>query len=979
MQKKSIKVVEAFMKFSRKKVLVSAAVLVVIIIMVFAGSLTSVKDYHDKYEGEDLSVDVDGLNKEGTYTAYQNQYPDAEFPQMGVEVKLLDYVSESDVSEYADYKGAVFTDDLSEVTWQVEIPVAGFYNIYMEYLTVESRGVAVERELKINGELPFADAAKLYFKRLWTNSGEVRTDNQGNEIRPAQVEAYEWQSTYFKDDEGYTTKPYQFYFKEGINEITLLAVQEPVVIRKLALTPVEDRVTYAEYYASRSAVTLSDEAASYLTKIQGEDSTVRSESSLYAKYDRSSPTTEPNSVTSTILNYIGGETWSAAGQFIDWEFSVPEDGYYNITIKARQNYTRGSVSTRSLYIDGVIPFAEVEAIQFEYNNDWNALTLCDENEEPYQFYLEAGEHTIRLEATLGDMGSILEELVNSTYRLNQMYRKILVYTGAKPDQYRDYNIQQVYPEVIETMDLEAKRLYKIIDDMVAYTGQKSDKIATAQTLAIQLERFAESPYKITVEFTNFKDNITALGTAMLLMSESKLDLDYIVVSGTEAEVEIKNANFVDNIWHDIKSFMASFTVDYESVGDVYEEGVDVVTVWVLSGRDQGTILKTMIDDSFTSDSGIKVNVVIGNADTLLSATISGNGPDVVISVGSSQPVNYAMRNAVEDLTQFAGWEEVFDVYYESAYTAYKYDGGIYGLPETQSFNVMFYRTDILEELGLEIPQTWTELIEMLPTLQGNNMEVGIPVATSTSSPDLSMYYALLYQLGGDVYNKEGTRTTIDEEAGVVAFDMYMKFFNDYGFPTIYDFVSRFRSGEMPIGIANFGSYNTLMVSAPEIKGLWEFALVPGTEATAENGETYIDRSVLSGGGATMMLKIEDETIKNNAWKFMKWWADTDTQVRYGREIESLLGSSARYATANTEAFQKLSWRADERAILEEQWSYTVGFREIAGGYSTGRHIVNAVRKVLDDQEDTRETLLEYTISINEELSKKRKEFGLTVE
>ena len=81
--------------------------------------------------------------------------------------------------------------------------------------------------------------------------------------------------------------------------------------------------------------------------------------------------------------------------------------------------------------------------------------------------------------------------------------------------------------------------------------------------------------------------------------------------------------------------------------------------------------------------------------------------------------------------------------------------------------------------------------------------------------------------------------TENDEAGVEAFDVYTRFFTDYGIPTYFDFVSRFRSGEMPIGIASYSTYNTLMVSAPEIKGLWDFTLIPGTEKTDENGNTYM--------------------------------------------------------------------------------------------------------------------------------------------
>lgn len=694
-----------------------------------------------------------------------------------------------------------------------------------------------------------------------------------------------------------------------------------------------------------------------------------------------------------MLNYVGGDTWRSSGQWIEWEFEVPEDGYYNIMIKGRQNYSRGSVSSRTVYIDGEIPFSEMKEISYAYSNDWECKNLADENGIPYNFYLTKGTHTIRLEATLGGVGPILEELEDSTYRVNQIYRKILVYTGANPDRYRDYYIEANYPEVMEAMELESKRLFKIVDDTVSYSGQKADNIAAAQTVAQQMERFCEKPNKITLEFTTFKDNITALGTASLNMSETKLDIDYLVVSGTGVTPKKDQANIFTKLWHETKSFFASFFVDYNSVGDVYDESADdeVVKVWILTGRDQGTILKSMVDDTFTPESGVKVNVEIVDPTALLNAVLAGRGPNVVLSVGADQPVNYALRGAAEDITQFNDWEEVLSHYTPSSYEQYGLDGHIYAIPETQTFNVMFYRKDVLEEMGLEVPDTWQELIEMLPTIQGNNLSVGIPTAAGSSStttattavasnvPDLSLYFTLLYQYGGDMYNEMGTKTTVDDEAGIQAFDDYVRYFNDYGLPTIYDFVSRFRSGEMPIGISAYSTYNTLMVSAPEIRGLWDFTLIPGTEYTNPDGTTYIDRSDFITGSATMMIATEDESLKQKSWEFMKWWAKPDTQVRFGREIEALLGSSARYATANKDAFEQLSWSSDDIKVLSEQWDQTVGIREVPGGYYTGRHITNAIRKVINDKDDTRETIIDYSIKINEEIEKKRNEFGLPME
>lgn len=978
-----------------KKVLITLGVLAGIVLICVLLSLREVDDFHDKYEGADLEQNIDGLERTGTYSGYLSAHSDAADSKVDASVDLFAFSAEGTTEIYTDYEGvdkALYTGEDSTVTWKVNAPEAGFYNVYIEYLIPKSRGVAAERCVSINGETPFDGARSVVFSRIYTDGGEKRVDNQGNEIRPSQVEVYNWQDSYFEDEMGYTTEPYKFYFEKGENELTVEGVDEPIIIKSLEVKAVATQLTYSEYLASMPNTNGNDEALNYIQTIQGEDSTLRSESSLYAKYDRSSPSTYPNSVTTTVLNYIGGETWKTAGQWIEWEFEVPADGYYNITIKGRQNYQRGSVSSRMVLIDGEVPFAEMDEISFAYSNDWETKTLADADGNPYEIYLAKGTHTIRLEATLGGLGTIISNLEDSTFRLNQIYRKLLVYTGVNPDKYRDYKIESNYPEIIEAMKMEEMRLYKIVDDMTEFSGQKSDQIASAQTVAQQLERFCKRPQKITTEFTTFKDNVTALGTAQLQMSETKLDIDYIVVSGSNAEVKKDKSNFFNKSWHEIKSFVASFFVDYNAIGDVYDsDDEEVIKVWILTGRDQVTIVKSLIDESFIPETGIKVNVEVIDPSALLNAVLAGRGPNVVLSVGADQPVNYALRNAAEDLTQFEDWEEVFSNYSASSYEQYRLDEHIYGMPETQTFNVMFYRKDILEELELGVPNTWKELIEMLPTIQGNNLSVGIPTAAGSSTtgaastatmsnmPDLSMYFSLLFQYGGDMYNEAGTHTTVDTEAGIAAFDDYVRYFNDYGLPTIYDSVSRFRSGEMPLIIGPYSMYNTLVVSAPEIRGLWDFTLIPGTEYVDENGETYIDRKDFITGSASMMIATDNESIKQKSWEFMKWWSQPEVQIQFGREIEALLGSSARYATANRKAFSSLPWSTAEIAVLNEQWDQTVGIREVPGGYYTGRHISNAIRKVLNDKDDTRETIIDYSIKIDEEIKKKRTEFGMSTD
>ena len=938
------------------------------------------QDFRAKYENQDLTVDLSGLDRDDTYDRYLLAHEGAPLGETAVEVDISAF--EGDGKDVQDENGApcVYTADGSFVTWKVNVEKAGMYNIRLDYLakTEGSRGVDIERELYINGELPFSGARSLTFSHLWQDGEAVRKDNQGNEIRPTQVEAYGWQTAYCKDDMGYVSEPYQFYFDEGENTLSLKAANEAMVLRGITLMPVKPLITYAEYLAAQPQVTMTEEAQTYRQIVQGEDAGLRSAPSLYPRYDRSSPATDPYSVRYTLLNYIGGDPWTHPGEWIQWDFEVPEDGYYNISVKARQMYQRGALSGRTIYIDGEVPFEDLSAVTFFYSTGWQMYTLKDGEGNPFRFFLTQGRHTIRMEVTMGEMGPILNRLEESIYRLNKIYRNILVLTGPNPDRYRDYNLKKVYPNVIESMDLESKRLYKIVDDTVATTGQKSDRVAAAQTLAVQLEQFVQRNERITESFANFKDNITSLGTALQNMSESKLDVDLIVITGEKGQIPGVNENFFARAVHEVRSLVTSFFVDYNSLGDVYSDTDEVLEVWIVTGRDQSTILKTMVDDTFTPKTGIKVNVKLVAADAILTAVMAGNGPDIVITVDGWFAVNYAMRHATEDLTQFSDFEEVIQPFYESAIVPLTYDDGahkgVYGLPETQNFSLLFYRTDVLEEMGLEVPQTWDDLIAILPTLQSNSLEVGIPYP-DIKLADISVFNSLLYQNGGAIYDENAKRTLIDSEAGVAAFKLYTSLYNDYGLPTVYDFVSRFRSGQMPIGVASYNTYNTLMVSAPEIRGLWEFTLFPGTV----RADGTIDRSVHSNGTCCLMVATDDENIKQSGWEFMKWWVSAESQVRFGREMESILGASARYQTANRDALRQLAWSSSQLKVLEEQMSLTVGFREIAGGYSTTRHITNAIRRVTTAKTDAREALLNYTRTINEEIKIKRQEFNLPVD
>lgn len=926
---------------------------------------------------EDLSqyyVEVYDTEK---YEDYLEAHGDAGRPDREITVQGGDFVRADDgfesISDYEGRNRVALTPAEGNVTWEVEVPEAGLYQIELEYYPVSGKNNTIQREIRINGELPFDGAQYLEFTRNWTDSAPVARDARENDIRPQQVEAPCWMSAWCGDSSGYVADAYCFYFEKGLNTVTLESVKEPMAIASLTLKQQPSLPSYDEYVTQARADGAVEVGVGESVKIQGEDAVCKSESTLYPVNDRTSPKTEPYDAAKIRMNSIGGNNWNQVGQWITWEVEVPVDGLYEIAVKYKQSIKQGVTVVRELKIDGEVPFSEARELRFYYENDWQIAKLGD-GEEPYLFYMTAGVHRLTMEVALGsEMSQILEQADDCIFELNRAYRQLLMVIGSSPDMMRDYQLDKKTPEALGILAQQYEEISELAERVEAYArGSKGSQSASLDSLIVQLETMTRKPETIPRYWSAFKDNIIALGSWTLSMKEQPLQIDYLLVQPPDSELPQAKANFFEKIGHEVKAFLASFTEDYESIGDVYEG--DTLTIWLLadaasvssasgSGRDQAMVLKNLIDNYFVQQSGIPANVKLVNRDNLLSATLAGEGPDVALGVASKEPVNYALRNAAADLTQFSDFEEVTGRFLDGALNMFSYDGGVYALPQTTSFQMLFYRADILQELGLEVPTTWDEFYECLAVIQKSNMNVG-------TVPDYTSYGMFLYQNGGSYYREDGTASGLDSEAAVRAFSQWSGNYADYKMPVTYDFANRFRTGEMPLAIADYTSYSYLSVFAPEIKGLWGFTVVPGYE----DAEGNVDHSVIAGQTASLILNTSEN--KEEAWEFLKWWTSEETQTSYCIEVENILGVAGRVATANMDALENLPWSGRDLRQLKAQLKWVRVVPEIPGGYFTERHVRNAFYAVYNNKEDPRETLEDYVKTINNEITNKRIEFGL---
>lgn len=956
----------------------------------------SMDDYDDIVSTYSIDDSVLG------YKEYVSQY-DARYPEAVIHVgaEALVRYDEKDVEKepaiYTDYEGmsgdSVYTSENSLAEFEVRVEEEGFYNLSIEYYPIAGKNADIERSIFVDGELPYSEMAAIDFYRIWqydVEQGDLTNgsisylwekDNQGNDNKPGMVEVPEWVTAYTYDSEGYITAPLSLYLTKGVHTISLLSLREPMLIHQLILSNAEETKSYEEVKAAWDKAGAKATSGQTIT-IEGENAARTSSQMLYPIQDQSSPSVSPASAKELLNNTIGGNSWRLVGQWLEWEFDVPENGYYNISLYDCQNYVRGIYVSRRISIDGEVPFKEMEAYGFNYEQSWREDVLADDAGTPYSFYLEEGHHTIRMEAVLGDFSDIISEVQDCVQQLNSIYREVIKITGVSPDTYRDYQLAASLPGLNGELTQVREQLGAAIEAMEALAGSNSDKLTVLLTMRDQLDDLiADEEYFVRV-IGSYKINVRACGNWVSTITDQPLAIDRINITSADIAAAYENTSFLDKAAYECKRLFYSFLIDYNQIGNVAEEDDDsaTLTLWIGSGRDQANVIKAMIDETFANTYGINVNVQLVDMNTLLRAELAGEGPDVAIQVantngiagavlntGNDTPVNYGVRNAVLDLSRFEDLDEVMNRFSDAAMVPFQFDGATYGLPETTTFPVMFYRKDILAELGLEVPETWDDVKVAMAVLAKNQMEFGM-------LPSEQIYAMLLYQNEGTYYNEDGSRSNLDSDIAVNTFKEYCEFYTDYKLDKETSVEERFRTGECPIIIADYTVYNNLVVSAPDIAGLWSFAPVPGTKQ--EDGT--IDHSTGCTGLASIIMA--DTEYPEECWEFLKWWTSSDVQVRYGREMESLMGSAARVPTANLEAFSNMPWPVDDYEALEEAFQWVKGIPQVPGGYYSWRNINNAFYTVTTetDTASPREELMDKVIYINAEIDYKRQELGLPV-
>ncbi len=884
--------------------------------------------------------------------------------------------------EYNSYMSGVYSDIVAvggivvELDKKLEkegaelslsVPKDGVYVLGMAYSTANHTASKVELSFKLDGADLFAGEL-VELDKICQDVGGIRVDNKGNQFA-AEQGAFKYNAFMYPLNKD-TFETYSISLTAGEHKIFMASLNDEIFVEKIALKP---QKAIAAYKAP------ADAAKNYKGEAiiqEGETALWKSSSWLVAQADNSSWNVTPEDPMLNKVNYIGGNNWSDNGATITWAITIPEDGYYKMGFAYRQSLVVNYSSYRRLLIDGECPFKEVENIAFPYNTGWGRLNLEDKEGNPYMFYLEKGTHTLALQVTLGEYGAICEELEDIVADLGELNLKMTMITGETVDISRDYDLFAYIPDLEERLTKDEADLKRLEEKIIEISGGESSSYALVlRNMRQSINQMLKNKFTAANYKSDFYTNYSSLSVCLTDMQSMPLDLDQIIIGSADDEESFKPKGgfigFFKSVWFSTRRFIASFANDYRSSA---KKSKNSLTLWVNWGQDQARVLNSLAQSTFTAEEKIDVEVQVVNA-TVVQAILSGNGPDMVLQYSRTEPVNLAMRGALYDLTNFPDYEEVLENFAPGAATPYYYKGGLYGLPDTQNFDVLFYRTDILEELKIDVPKTWDEFKGAAEILLHNNLSAYIPytqIAETTTVNvgvgGLTAYPTLLLQNDISLYTKDGKKSNLTTPEALNVFADWTSFYTELKIPTQMNFYNRFRSGTTPIGVAPYSTAITISTEAPELEGKWGMTLVPGT--VREDGT--IDHTVSGSGTACSILNISKN--KEAAWKFLKWWTSAETQTKFSTNVESILGPLGRVMVSNTEALKSLSWSEEELSAILEQREWLEEIPEMPGSYQVSRSIDMAFYNVINNHVNPKDILTEWGKNADNEIARKWKQY-----
>ncbi len=875
--------------------------------------------------------DIVTLGKsESSYASYIAKYTDAARTAVSVYADTASYsTAHGALCELlTDYEGMPSTLHWKRggsVTFPIEVPANGLYSLELIYRSAPSDTADLSLGVLIDGKLPFDEAAEISLDKYWKNkTGNIQYDKtHRNQIRPTQVVSNTWITYVLLNKASFGTEPFSFYLTEGEHTVTLQNASAELYIGRVNFTNSSNLKPYSEVKPTAEQIDGTP------ALVNGEAILVEAEVPSYTNSAALQPTREPSEYlaspahpTDIRYNTIGGTldsdatVWDKPSQKAVYEVNVPADGYYSINLRCRRSSSEGMSSFRRITVNGVVPCEELAAVRIDNSPKWQTINLTDANGEPIYFYLRIGVNTIAIEAVTG--GS--EEYV---LRAEQTARGLYdVITAAESKSAE--KLADAFRGFADEFDAENREI----------RGSFGVEIAEISEISLMLRAALHDPESVgdfaAARRSEIGSRLTALVSRLRDLHFQPLELDYFEIKTVHEEYRDTRVNIFKAIAFAFSSFIGSFFKDFNALRQTDSRAMEV---WVCLDRKQSEIVSNLVEKQYNPTHDIGINIRYDSGD-LFEAVAAGKGPQAALYADSALICELRDRGAAVDLKDSQNLAEVYGRFPEGLSGMFEHNSGVYAVPITNSFPMMFYRTDIFSEMGMSPPQTWEEFEQTLSLIRERGMKVGM--ASSEHDPDGfaagDVFIALLSQTD---------EKALGSESAVAAFEAWSKLCAEYGL-TEEDMLALFRTGEMPLVIADYTVFSSrLSNEAYELGGRWSMAHIPGTYRTIDDLRTLDCSANTNSLGAVIFNECENVAAM---WEFISWFTSDDVQ----RQVAEAFGAGT-YSPANKGVSFPEKWSESELREISAQKSCSLQIHEIFSSEEVKDAVYSALNRTLNGE------------------------------
>ncbi|MDF2906385.1 MAG: transporter, substrate-binding protein [Herbinix sp.] len=867
-----------------------------------------------------------------------------------------------------DYDSRISVLNYSDSTdYVVNVNKAGLYKMVLDYKPMGNTLADFNIDLKVNGNRTYDEMKNIVLPLYWSDeTKEYPKDRYKDEMAPNQISRTDWTSLPLYNNTYVSAEPLLFVLQAGENVITITNISgNGLGVGRLSVkAPADHLPNYSDYRSLHEG-----ELVSGLIKVDSNDYTLKNTTqAIYTA--ENNPALTPHSSEYKKLNTI---TWTDAGSEITYELNAPKDGYYHIAFHYRNGKEEFDVF-QTIRIDGEVPFAELQNYAFPATqNNWDNETLSDAKGKPYEIYLTAGSHALTLRAEQEPIVKAWHYAKLIGEHVSKLELDITKISGSALDKNRTWQMTRYLPLIPDYLEA-----YGTLIDAIKFMLQDDTPNGVNSALLSDLDKamqFIDEMAEYPDEIALYKTNLTSGRDNSVLKSVSNFaselvtqdfSLDMIYLYGEE-KLPKPRAAVLAALGNNLKTLFNTF------VSDKYhtENDPEVLNVWVNRATTHVDLLQKMADTAFTPESGIKVKIsIMPDANKLTLGVAADEIPDVALGLGSHIPFELASRGALYDLTEFDDFWGIQSRFVPGGTVPYIFNEGIYAIPETLDFNALIYRTDIFDNIGLTAPDTWEDVTTILPTLQRFGMNFYHNISFGVGYKWYHQTAPLIFQNNGKLFTEDGLRTAIDQPDAVKGIQALGDLFIAYSLQKeVISFFNSFRYGTLPVGIVSLNDYILIKNGAPELDGKWALSAYPGTKQ--EDGS--VSRWYIANGTGGVIFK--DSNKIQDAWTFLKWWTEYETQIDYTYTLRSTYGKTFVWMSSNIDAVADSPFEQEDKQIILEQIKWLRDVPRSPGQYMLERSISDIWNSMVNDGVSAQVAIDDKVIDINREIKKKMKELG----